>query len=54
MSGDDENKSRFSTRMYEFGRSLGRILSGGRRDPIAKQSVSEAFPKDDERKGRSL
>ena len=49
---DGENKSRFSTRMFEFGRTLGRILSGGRRDPSAKQPFSEAFPKDDERKGK--
>eukprot|EP00938_MAST-03A_sp_MAST-3A-sp1_P003804 g3804.t1 len=38
--------------MFEFGRTLGRILSGGRRDPSAKQPFSEAFPTDDERKDR--
>ena len=52
MTDQNNNKSRFSTRVYEFGCSLGRILSGGRRDRNVKQTVSEAFPNDDKRKGQ--
>ena len=48
---DTTTTKRFSTRVYEFGRSIGRILSGGQRDENMT-IVQERYPSDDERKGK--